>query len=68
MRLLAEILTRVPWAINHFHSPIDKTWDQHKHQIIAQVAQRRQEHFTAHPASLPEQATQELPEQDSRNA
>jgi len=40
-RLLAEVLTRVPWALNHFDSETENTWADNRQQIIAQVDQRR---------------------------
>jgi len=41
-RLLAEILVRVPWALNHFDRETQKTWTENRQEIIAEVAQRRQ--------------------------
>ena len=40
-RLLAEILTRVPWALSRFDPVLEKTWKEKRQEIIAEVDQRR---------------------------
>lgn len=42
-RLLAEILIRVPWALDHFDPEMEKTWNENPQGIIAQVEKRRQD-------------------------
>jgi hypothetical protein len=41
-RLLAEVLTRVPWALNRFDAEIETTWNKDRQKIVAQVELRRQ--------------------------
>jgi hypothetical protein len=41
--LLAEVLTRVPWALSHFDPETEKTWTEKRQQIIAQVVQLREQ-------------------------
>jgi hypothetical protein len=40
--LLAEILVRVPWALDHFDAETDRTWQENRQAIVTQVEQRRQ--------------------------
>jgi hypothetical protein len=42
-RLLAEILVRVPWALNHFDEQAEQGWKENRTDLIAQVEQRRRE-------------------------
>ena len=41
MRLLAEILERVPWALNHFEPETEKAWADNRVQVVSHVRQRR---------------------------
>ena len=41
MRLLAEILERVPWALNHFDPETEKAWADNRVQVVSHVRQRR---------------------------
>lgn len=41
VRLMAEILVRVPWALNRFDPEIEKTWTEDRQAIVAQVEKRR---------------------------
>jgi hypothetical protein len=45
-RLLAEVLVRVPWALNHFDSATERAWQQDRGAIIAEVD--RQRHKNGH--------------------
>jgi hypothetical protein len=42
-RLLAEILVRVPWALNRFDEETERTWRDDRDQIIAAVDRQRQD-------------------------
>jgi hypothetical protein len=41
LRLLAEILTRVPWALNHFEPEVEKSWTENPQRVITEVQERR---------------------------
>jgi hypothetical protein len=41
-RLLAEVLLRVPWALNRFDPATERTWQENREQIIAEADVRRQ--------------------------
>jgi len=41
-RLLAEILARVPWALNRFDEKTERSWHDDRNQIIAAVDRKRQ--------------------------
>jgi hypothetical protein len=40
-RLLAGVVTRVPWALTQFDSVTQRKWDENREQIIAEVDHRR---------------------------
>jgi hypothetical protein len=42
-RLLAEILARVPWALNRFDSEMEKSWTENRQEIVAEVSRRREQ-------------------------
>jgi hypothetical protein len=42
-RMRAELMARVPWAINHFDKAVERTWNKNHERIVAQVNQRRKE-------------------------
>jgi hypothetical protein len=62
LRLLAEILTRVPWILTHFNPAAEKTWNQNREQIIGQVSQLREERPAVRPTPAAEQADPDEPE------
>jgi hypothetical protein len=47
-RLLAEVLRRVPWALNRFDPAMERAWQENREQIIADVDRRRE--GSEHPA------------------
>ncbi len=40
-RLLTELLARVPWALTHFGSEVERTWRTDRQSILAAVDFRR---------------------------
>ncbi len=50
-RLLAEILTRVPWALNRFDPETEKSWTESRQQIVAEVELRRRSFQQERPAT-----------------
>jgi hypothetical protein len=40
-RLMAQVLTRVPWALDRFDAAMQRTWAENREQIIAEVDRRR---------------------------
>jgi hypothetical protein len=40
-RLLAEVLSRVPWALDRFDEATERTWNEDRDQILADVDRRR---------------------------
>jgi hypothetical protein len=43
-RLLANVLTRVPWALDRFEPGTERTWAENREQIITEVERRRGVH------------------------
>lgn len=42
-RLLAELLMRIPWVLNHFDAEVDTKLQENRQQIVAAVELRRQQ-------------------------
>jgi hypothetical protein len=52
-RLLAEILVRVPWALNRFDEEAERAWQDNRDQVIAAVDRKRQEIRKSSPPPSP---------------
>jgi hypothetical protein len=51
-RVLAELLTRVPWALNRFDAETARQWEQEREQVVA-IVERRRDAATRSATQLP---------------